>query len=65
MTENFGQDRIREIDETLEVLRREQGPPTGDPQDYGDAAADMVAREEQRARIEQLEEERRRLLGEL
>lgn len=59
------QDRLREIDADIAELRRELGPPTDDPQDFGDAGADLMARNEQQAMIETLEEERARLQAEL
>ncbi|MEU5882502.1 hypothetical protein [Spirillospora sp. NPDC047279] len=54
-------ERLAEIERTLGVLRREIGPPTDEPQDSGDAAQDMAAREQHAATIETLEDERRRL----
>ncbi|GAA2581264.1 hypothetical protein SMC26_21285 [Actinomadura fulvescens] len=58
-------ERLKEIEETLDVLRGEIGPPTDDPKDYGDAAAEMLAREEQGALIESLEREQAQLRRQL
>lgn len=50
--------RLREIEDSLTMLREQLGPPTGDPQDFGDAGQDIQAREERDAMIESLEGER-------
>ncbi|MFG2007197.1 hypothetical protein ACGFNU_49410 [Spirillospora sp. NPDC048911] len=60
-----GRERLAEVERTLDVLRREVGPPTDEPKDYGDAAAEMSSREEQAALIESLEIERDHLRRQL
>ncbi|SEG46501.1 hypothetical protein SAMN04489712_105367 [Thermomonospora echinospora] len=57
--------RLREIEIDLAALRAELGPPTGEPQDFGDAGGDLAAREERAALVAALETERDRLLDEL
>jgi hypothetical protein len=57
--------RLREIEIDLAALRAEIGPPTGEPQDFGEAGEDLTAREERAALIESLEGERDRLRAEL
>jgi hypothetical protein len=57
--------RLREIEIDLAALRAELGPPTGEPQDFGDAGEDLTEREERAALIESLEGERDRLRAEL
>jgi hypothetical protein len=57
--------RLRDIEIDLERLRGEIGPPTDDPQDFGDAGQDIALRNEQQALIDNLEQERTRIQQEL
>jgi hypothetical protein len=57
--------RLREIDESLDRLRADLTPPSGDPGDNVDAGQYLAAREELEGQIELLEYERERLRGEL
>lgn len=65
MTPEKMRERLRVIEEDLDALRRELGPPTEDPKDFGDAGADLAARGQQLGMIESLEAERDKLLEEL
>jgi hypothetical protein len=65
MAEDRRRARIRQIEETLAVLRGELGERSDDPRDYGESGQDLVAREEHAALLDSLEDERRRLLDEL
>ncbi|GAA2421890.1 hypothetical protein GCM10010191_36950 [Actinomadura vinacea] len=65
MSEEEKRTRLRQIEETLATVRGELGDRSDDPQDYGDAGQDLVAREEHAAQLEALETERDRLLEEL
>lgn len=56
-----GQDRLREIDETLERLRAEVPGPPPDAADFADAGQYLAARQELEGQIELLESERERL----
>ncbi|TNY37207.1 hypothetical protein [Thermomonospora catenispora] len=53
--------RLREIEADLAALRAQRDPPTGEPQDFGDAGADLAAREERDTMIANLEAIRDRL----
>ncbi|WP_395104388.1 hypothetical protein [Actinomadura sp. SCN-SB] len=65
MAEDTRRARIRDIEETLSVLRGELGERSDDPRDFGDSAQDLEAREEHETQIRALEDERRLLLEQL
>ncbi|GAA4224887.1 hypothetical protein GCM10022254_05460 [Actinomadura meridiana] len=57
--------RLREIDESLDRLRADLTPPSGDAGDNVDSGQYLAAREELEGQIELLEYERERLRGEI
>jgi hypothetical protein len=65
MAEDARRARIRDIEETLSVLRGELGDRSDDPRDFGDSGQDLEAREDHEGRIQALEDERRSLLEQL
>ncbi|GLZ04921.1 hypothetical protein Acsp03_23870 [Actinomadura sp. NBRC 104412] len=65
MAEDTRRTRIRDIEETLSVLRGELGERSDDPRDFGDSGQDLEAREEHETQIRALEDERRLLLEQL
>jgi len=65
MNQNQTRTRIREIEESVKVLRAQVPEPESDAGDAVDAAQNLQAREELLGQIENLEDERERLLEEL
>lgn len=57
--------RLRELEADLAALRAQHEAPTDEPQDFGDAGADLAAREEQASVIANLEAARDRIKAQL
>ena len=57
--------RLKEIEESIEGLRRDFPDRTDDPQDYADEGAALTLRQEISAQLEVLSAERDRLKDEL
>jgi hypothetical protein len=57
--------RVREIEDSVKVLQAEVPEPEADAGDTVDAAQNLQAREELLGQIEELQDERERLLEEL
>lgn len=65
MNDDQKRERAREIEESVKVLRTQVPEPETDAGDAVDAAQNLQAREELLGQIENLEDERQRLLEEL